>query len=214
MTTQATLTIEALFPTPLAIFEIENFENTYVDVDSVYYDQFFTNPRQLNVLNHVSHEILLEDGFENLRSIVESGLETYIRQFLCYDEEVKLKHASSWITIGLPGSRTQQHMHTNSIYSGVLYLKSIKGSGDLYFALSETIPTFSSSTLRPKTKEITIYNATSYQREPKTGDLFIFPSHLYHGVTENISGENRCALAFNYFLEGNIATDHTNYLIL
>lgn len=210
----ATLTIEPLFPTPVAIFEISDFENTFVDVENYNEDEFFPNPKQENVLNHVSHEILLEDGFEDLRSIIESGLETYIRDFLCIDNDVKLKHASSWITIGLPGSVTNQHMHLNSVYSGILYLKSIEGSGDLYFSLSETIPTFSSTTVRPKTSNINIFNATSYKREPKTGDLFIFPSHLNHGVTQNVSSENRCALAFNYFLEGPISTEHTNYLVL
>ena len=212
---EAQLSVEPLFSTPLARFQVDDFVNTYIDLDfdREKDDQWFTNPKQKNVWNHKSHDILAEEGYENLSKMVQSAVEAYLYDILCYSKEIKAVRTSSWITIGDDGSATAEHLHTNSLYSGILYLKSLPKSGDLYFVTNDN-PNYTSTTIKPTPVKFNIFNSSSYQVTPNTGDVFVFPSHLRHGVTTNTSGESRCALAFNYFVEGPISDDHTNYLYL
>ena len=43
------------------------------------------------------------------------------------------------------------------------------------------------------------------QMAPNDCEIIIFPSHVEHEVTRNMSGELRCCIAFNYFVEGTIS---------
>jgi len=200
----------------MARFEVPDFDQDVLDIDSIDLendDQWFQNPKQENVYNHTSHSILLEPEFKPYRDMCESALENYLYMILSVADDIKIKHASSWLTIGLDGCSTQEHLHTNSVYSGILYLKSYPDSGNLFFVQGD-YPNWSSTTIRPRLKSHNIFNGSSYEVCPNIGDVFVFPSHLRHGVTKNMSGTSRCALAFNYTLEGLISDTHTNYLEL
>jgi len=213
---EATLSVEPLFSTPMARFQVPDFDQTVLDVEEIDLendDQWFRNPKQPNVWNHESHHILLEEEYKPLRSMVESALDNYLYMILQVSKDINVKHASSWITIGDDGCSTAEHLHTNSVYSGILYLRSIPNSGNLYFSRGDA-SNWSSTTILPRTYASNIFNSSSYEVSPNEGDVFVFPSHLRHGVTQNNSGARRCALAFNYTLEGLISDTHTNYLEL
>ena len=212
---EAQLSVEPLFSTPLARFQVDDFVNTYIDLDfdREKDDQWFANPKQKNVWNHKSHDILAEEGYENLSKMVQSAVEAYLYDVLCYSKEIKAVRTSSWITIGDDGSATAEHLHTNSLYSGILYLKSLPKSGDLYFVTNDN-PNYTSTTIKPTPVKFNIFNSSLQLPLCVMNYIFVFPSHLRHGVTPNTSGESRCALAFNYFVEGPISDDHTNYLYL
>ena len=212
---EAVLSVEPLFSSPLARFQVKDFVNTYIDVDLSLEtdDRWFKNPKQYNVWNHDCHDILAEEGFEDLESMVQSGVESYIYNVLCFSKDIKAVRTSSWLTIGLNECSTGEHLHTNSIYSGILYLKSLPKSGDLYFIAGD-YPNYCTTTVKPIPETLNVFNSNSYYVTPNSGDLFVFPSHLRHGVTPNTSGESRCALAFNYFLSGKLCEQHTSYLEL
>ena len=212
---KAALSVEPLFSSPLARFQVKDFVNTYLDIDYTREkdDRWFQNPKQYNVWNHKSHDILKEEGYEDLAKMVQSGVETYIYDVLSFSKNVKAIRTSSWLTIGDDKCATSEHLHTNSIYSGILYLKSLPKSGDLYF-VSGDYPNYCTTTVKPSPEKFNIFNSDTYYVTPNTGGLFVFPSHLRHGVTPNESGESRCALAFNYFLGGLISDQNTGYLYL
>lgn len=209
------LSVEPLFSTPLARFQVNDFVNTYInlDFDIENDDNWFSNPGSSSVWNHKSHDILSEDGFEELSELVHFVIEEYFYNVLCFSKDIRPIRTTSWLTIGGPGSITAEHLHINSLYSGVIYLKSIPGSGDLYFLAGDSA-NYSTTTIKPIPVKENIFNSSVWEVTPNTGDIFVFPSHLRHGVTENISGESRCALAFNYFVEGLVSDAHTNYLNL
>ena len=213
--TEMDVSIEPLFSTPLARFETKNFINTFVDLDlnKEKDEQWYQNPKQHNVWNHKSHDILAEDGFEELSNLVHQAVEEYFYNILRFSRDIRPVRTSSWLTIGDHGSVTAEHLHINSLYSGVIYLKSIPGSGDLYFVASDN-GNYSTTTIKPIPVDFNIFNSSIHTVRPNSGDIFVFPSHLVHGVTENISKEPRCALAFNYFVEGLVSDVHTNYLYL
>ena len=41
------------------------------------------------------------------------------------------------------------------------------------------------------------FSSATVQIEPQEGDLLIFPSYLYHSVTENLSEKDRIIISFN-----------------
>lgn len=206
--------IAPLFPTPVGIYKIRNFKNTYVDVNNYDEELFFKNPNQHNTINTISNNVLLEPQFKELKDIVDGMMEHYLYGTLCLPQTAKMKLVCSWLAIGFPGSYTISHLHTNSLYSGVMYLNSETGSGDLEFAKSFSMPTYSSTSVKPQPLVPNILNSDTWKITPESGDVFIFPSHLEHSVSTNTSGKNRCVISFNYFLTGNISEDSTMGLFL
>ena len=74
--------LEPLFPTPLGIFKVTDFENTYIDVDNPEEGKWTINEKQPNVINHISNNILLEPGFENLKRIIDTSVANFIFEVL------------------------------------------------------------------------------------------------------------------------------------
>ena len=81
-------------------------------------------------------------------------------------------------------------MHPDTWLAGVYYVKSSKGSGDIYFRNPNTTQDF-----------IDLYYPTGLHRRvslsPEEGYLYLFPGYLRHGVGENESHEDRIAISFN-----------------
>ena len=103
-----------------------------------------------------------------------------------------------------PGNYSPKHYHSNSCYSGGLYLDVPEGSGGLVFNASHTQSTYCTSTVKPLTMEGNIFNADRWGFDVKKGDLLLFPSHLMHETDVNNTNKNRYMVAFNYFLDGKI----------
>ena len=117
----------------------------------------------------------------------------------------EFKITTSWATRTIRGSYGQFHCHTNSMFSGVFYIKSPENAGNLLLSHPLSVPTCVSSTIRPLFKENNIFNSKIFAHKPNDCDIIIFPSHVEHEVTRNMSGELRCCIAFNYFVEGTIS---------
>jgi len=208
------IVLEPLFSTPLGIYHLSDFENTYIDVDNPEEGKWVKNQKQPNVINHISPNVLLEPGFEDLKRYVDTSVANFIYEVLRFPRTCYPELVCSWVTIGLPGSKTNSHFHNNAMYSGVLYLKSMEGSGKLRFSIPANIPTYCSSTIRPVPVDFNLFNGTEWEMQPVTGDVVVFPSHLMHSVDENTTGENRAALAFNYIVKGQISDNTTSALTL
>lgn len=206
--------VAPLFPTPVGYYHVRDFQNTFIDPENYSTDEYNHNTNQELTINSVSNNILLKEEFKELREIIEGMMEHYIYMTLMFPRSIKLNLVCSWGAIGFPNAYTKSHLHTNSLYSGVFYLKSLEQSGDLEFWKPTNANTFCNNALKPRATESNILNSDSWSITPKTGDCFIFPSHLEHSVTPNKSGENRCVVAFNYYLKGEISTETTLGLTL
>jgi uncharacterized protein (TIGR02466 family) len=51
-------------------------------------------------------------------------------------------------------------------------------------------------------EEYNLMNSNSMKYKPKSGDVYLFPSHLNHSTTKNESDEQRICISFNYSLCG------------
>ena len=89
-----------------------------------------------------------------------------------------------WTNINYPGSSNVAHIHSNSHWSGVYYIKTPKNSGTL--ALED--PRGESNMFAPRQKQdlpTRLWRLIHYK--PEEGRLLFFPSYILHAVTENLS---------------------------
>lgn len=201
-----------LFSTPLLQLHATGYVNDVIDLNNIPYADFYNNKSQHYTMNSLDQNILMNPKFINVKQIVDAGMQEYVYGQLRMPTNLNLKLVCSWMLLGFPGCATSTHMHTNAMFSGVFYIKSEENSGDIIFTTYQAQMTYGTPTVRPYPTEYNIFNSLSWKVNPKTNDLLIFPSHLQHEVTENISNDIRCAIAFNYFLTGDISDDVTRVL--
>ena len=200
-----------LFSTPLFYKNIKSY-NDVNDLNNISKNNFFDNNYQDNTINSIDQNILLNPEYKNLLDIINNEMAKYVYGYLKISTDISLKLVCSWMVIGYPNCKTSLHMHTNSLYSGIFYIKSESDSGTIIFEAPQSQLTYSNPAIKPDVIDYNIYNSLSWSIQPKTNDLLIFPSHLHHRVTENTGTSPRCAIAFNYFLTGMIGSQPTRML--
>ena len=115
-----------------------------------------------------------------------------------------------WANLNYPGSYNKQHMHPNSLWSGVYYVKVPEKSGRLFVEDPRPGPNI----MLPRRLEslpkalwrVVLYPAIE-------GQIIMFPSWLSHGVEVNTSKEKgekgwRVSISFNFIQineEGKVA---------
>jgi uncharacterized protein (TIGR02466 family) len=182
--------IKNIFPT--TIYTQENFINEQDCLDAL---QLFSSVD--------AHEHLAFDG---------SAISSHDRQSDILDRHLDLKQkiqksinlytsitgyrevkiTSSWINKQYPGSVLKEHIHSNSLISGAVYLKADEQSSDLVFQNPNPYSFFIDVNFS------TDSNVSFHTIKPKTGMILIFPSWLKHGSDNkpNLS-EERIVLSFN-----------------
>ena len=114
-----------------------------------------------------------------------------------------------WININFPHSQNCMHDHLanpnighHNLISGVIWVKTPPNSGDLRMyncrCQQEMWEFFEDSEH--------VKNSMYYDIQPEDGMCYMFNASKQHGVTENLSGENRISISFNFeILDGNEA---------
>ena len=101
-----------------------------------------------------------------------------------------------WANINPPNAMNRAHIHPNSLWSGVYYVKTLPNSG--YLKIDD--PRAAASMCRPRQKEGStpsrLWRETHF--EPKDGRLIMFPSWLTHCVDPNKSNDIRISVSFNF----------------
>lgn len=189
--------ITNLFPIPLyqTTVEIDDFS---IDlVKTLEYERIVHNNGWISKNIYVLNEPM----FSLLKTVVDNHVQDFIEK-LYVRPHVELELQNSWVIKHETGDYGQIHNHTNSIFSGVLYLQVDEDSGRICFLkMHDNI--FQTS-LDPG---FTVNNELTSQQwcvSPKRGSLVIFPSHLYHRIEHSESDQERYCIAFNYYLRGTI----------
>ena len=105
-----------------------------------------------------------------------------------------------WANINPPGGYNRPHIHPNSLFSGVYYVKAPINSGQLVC----TDPRPGIQTCMPTRKKIEIpkYLWRDVHLQPQENRAIIFPAWLWHSVEPNQSNENRISVSFNFIQRG------------
>lgn len=178
-------------------------------VDYVTNLTFYHDPMKNNGQN--TDEQMLIDGCPEMKALIEKHLNFYVYNILKIDRKYRLQHHCSWATKHLTGDKAHKHSHCNSVFSGILYIKTTPACGKIAFHNDGYRPTYITPTLQPDLTEHNIYNSTEWTITPQDGMIVLFPSTLEHSVDVNMDLEDRYSVAFNYWLHGSYGSN-TNRL--
>ena len=101
-----------------------------------------------------------------------------------------------WANINYPGCFNRPHIHPNSLFSGVYFIKTPQKSGNLMVydprpGIQMSMPSRKKEQLQPE-----LWREVHY--EPKAGRCIMFPSWLWHEVKPNQSNDIRISVSFNF----------------
>tara|TARA_R110000744_G_scaffold275263_1_gene388195 strand:+ start:251 stop:838 length:588 start_codon:yes stop_codon:yes gene_type:complete len=126
----------------------------------------------------------------------------YTAQKIIYEKEnyeLEPFLGNMWANINPPGSYNVPHIHPNSLWSGVYYIKTPKNCGSLTIEDPKSVGLMTS----PKRKENSPgYSLRQIKYTPNAGTLIMFPSYLNHWVNTNESDDIRISVSFNFLQKG------------
>jgi len=120
-----------------------------------------------------------------------------------YDNEHIDRHAvlgNMWANINPPGGMNMPHLHPNSLFSGVYYIKSNPKSGRLKIMDPRPGVQMCMPTRKPGDPGRDMWRDANI--EPIEGRIIMFPAWLWHSVEENISDDIRISVSFNFIQDG------------
>ncbi len=146
-------------------------------------------------------DVLAKPEFKDLAECVYNGICEYFYGVMQAKSDVEIYITESWFNKTEKGQTHHRHWHPNSLYSGVVYIKSSGTSGGTRFITSQY------DTIEYGINDSNIYNSRSWTVDPQEGSMIIFPSNLEHMVSEYEGDSPRITLAFNTFVRGYINKD-------
>jgi len=186
------------FPTPITISDITILPEELEKL------MFFYNDQSTWVLNKGKNYASVEtDIFRNVLGIksslvkqVQTEIDVFCEEIM--GEEASLTPTQSWLNFNPTSSKHEKHFHTNSIISGVIYIRTNDKTGNINFHK----PFEKFNMIMNKIKTYNKYNFEHVYFTPEPCQLFLFPSFLNHSVNKNESEVTRISLAFNTFYSG------------
>ena len=138
--------------------------------------------------------ILDDEKFKFLKNQLMSEFYSFIQEQMRYTNKFDL--TTSWFTKSVKGQSSSYHNHNNCMFSAVLYLQTDENSGDIKFQNMETIR------YQLNYEQGNLFNSIEYEIKPTNGMFIIFPSEVWHKITQNNSDITRYSLAMNFLPTG------------
>lgn len=120
-----------------------------------------------------------------------------------YDNEHLDRNAvlgNMWANINPPGSMNMPHVHPNSLFSGVYYVKSQPKSGKFKIIDPRPGVQLNMPVRKPGNPGRDMWRDATL--EPVVGRIIMFPAWLWHSVEENKSDDIRISVSFNFIQDG------------
>ena len=130
--------------------------------------------------------------------------ELFKMQMEIYKEELLSREpiiGNMWANINPPGGYNRPHIHPNSHFSGVYYIKAPQNSGEIVF----NDPRSAAHMVMPdRVKDIKppSHLWREVRVNPLEGRMLMFPSWLWHCVEPNGSNDIRISVSFNFIQKG------------
>ena len=120
-----------------------------------------------------------------------------------YDNEHIDRHprlCNMWANINPPDGMNQPHVHPNSLFSGVYYVKSQPKSGRLKIYDPRPGIQYSMPIRKPGNPGKDLWREAYI--DPIPGRIIMFPAWLWHSVEPNESNDIRISVSFNFIQDG------------
>ena len=112
-----------------------------------------------------------------------------------------------WANVAPIGTAHNEHIHSNCIYSGVLYIRTPDGSGPTLFS----DPRPATNVIRPDYEDPSaFYFGARWGQVPKEGNMIIFPGWLPHSVEQvepQPDAPERIVISFNVMIKSSVQFD-------
>jgi len=135
--------------------------------------------------------LLKHEQFKNIKNFINESINKFTKNISQSDQ--RLVVTQSWMNKNPKGSKHHEHVHPNSIISGVFYFKQDPKLPPISF--SKAIQ----SAMKLDPKKYNNLNSETFLLPCTDGELILFPSNLKHSVPINMSEESRISMSFNTF---------------
>ena len=143
-------------------------------------------------------EHLLENPkYERLKEVCLRYAQDYFTDVMKY--RYPLHITNSWLNVTQENQEHMMHNHTNSMVSGILYLKTMGSVPSIMF--TSNTPTFM---LNLQRDEANMLNSMVWELPVEDNCIVLFPSQCFHSVKRNLSSNERISIAFNTFIKGKV----------
>ena len=110
------------------------------------------------------------------------------------------KLGNMWANINYSGGYNKPHIHPNSLFSGVYYIKTPLNCGKIVFNDPRPVVQCNMPTRQRGKPPPHLWREVSI--DPKVGRIIMFPSWLWHSVEPNQSNDMRISVSFNFLQNG------------
>jgi len=203
------MTTMLLFPTPVYVGEVENFDEVQAEVKTAIDNtdfQYKEDWGSTHYLSDISFTGNVIDDFrmQNLMNEIHHHVGNYLEDCEVsksphYYDNIPYNVATSWISKYVNGSYSHIHSHGNADISGVYYYNTVPNNAK--FMVTSTVEHLECSTLLA-------HRGFNQYFDPKPGELILFPGWLKHGVQTYSGDEERYSVSFNIYF---VKKENINY---
>jgi uncharacterized protein (TIGR02466 family) len=136
------------------------------------------------------------DRLPSIKEFLLPHIREYVHGVMGIDESHRIDSPCSWINVHQYLEKSGEHMHRNSMFSGIVYLRTHPNCGNLVFVNNKH------DVISPHKTHTNVYNSNQWTLTPLDGMVVMFPSHLVHYVENNQDTARRYSLAFNIMIRG------------
>ena len=177
-----------IFPTPVLICKYENsIEEEFKFIQNLRYIEQKENK------NFKSDDtyLLKHKELSKIDNFFKESLNKFTKNI--FHTKQRLVVTQCWTNRNPPNSKHHEHVHPNSILSGVFYFRQSKTLPPIQFSKAVQ----DSFKLSPE--KYNVLNSETFLLPMVDGELVLFPSSLRHSVPFNKGNEERYSMSFNTF---------------
>ena len=141
--------------------------------------------------NDLNKNLTIFKEFKSTVEILSNQFHNYLKLKKCYTQILD----NFWININPTGGSNKPHTHPNSVFSGVLYLKTPEECGNLNFPHPNKNHSYHFN--QDTVEELNSHTQLNFYHIPFVGKMVMFPSSIEHYVDGNSSQIDRVSIAFN-----------------
>ena len=178
----------SVFPTAVQIYKYENSIDKELNyIENLPYKEQVANSNFKSKDSYLTKHEQLKD----LKIFFKECIDDYCNVISNSDQRLVITQL--WANKNPTGAKHHEHIHPNSIISGVFYLRQDKSLPPIQFSKSNQ------HSLKLDPKKYNTFNAEIFLLPCTAGELILFPSDLRHSVPINVGKEERISLSFNTF---------------
>ena len=140
--------------------------------------------------------VLDKPELANIRAFIEAKVHKFVTEIMASTD--KLVITQSWLNKNKKGESHHEHVHPNSMVSGVWYPQIHEQLPPIQFRHKNQ------RDVSLSTEKYNTFNSATFMLPMKRGELILFPSNLSHSVPVNNSEEERISLSFNSWPKGSM----------